>query len=94
MLLISVSEILCYVVKMPLSNDEARREIQDLLDTDERDPSWVARRIGKSYLWVWRRLAGKTPMQMDDYRLICSAFEQPGTRYANRAPGAATPGAR
>ncbi|MBL3685653.1 hypothetical protein D3248_01605 [Leucobacter zeae] len=61
---------------MPLSNDEARRELQALLDAEERDHAWVARRIGKSYQWVWRRFAGKTPMQLDDYRLIYSAFER------------------
>lgn len=64
---------------MPLSNDEARRELQALLDTEERDPAWVARRIGKSYQWVWRRLVGRTPMQMDDYRLMISAFQHATT---------------
>lgn len=66
-------------MNMPPSNDEARKELQALLDSEDRDASWIARRIGKSYLWVWRRLVGKTPMSIDDYSLIRSAFEREKT---------------
>ncbi|WP_449279256.1 hypothetical protein [Leucobacter sp. GX0328] len=61
---------------MPKSNDDARLELQEILKKEERDASWIARRIGKSYQWVQRRLRGVTPMQIDDYNLILSAFER------------------
>lgn len=68
--------IMCYGLNMPLSNNEAREKLQKLLVAEERDAAWVAARIGKSYLWVWRRLNGKTRIQVDDYPLILSAFNR------------------
>lgn len=65
---------------MPLSNEDARLELQELLKSEDRDASWVSRRIGKSYQWVYRRLVGRTPMWIDDYRLILSAFEREKTQ--------------
>lgn len=59
---------------MPTSNEEARKELLELFAQEERKPAWAAQRIGKSSQWVYRRLAGRTPMQIDDYTLIRSAF--------------------
>lgn len=64
---------------MPQSNDDARKELQALLKSEDRNAKWVAARIGKSHQWVYRRLAGKTPMWIDDYSLILSAFERKKT---------------
>ena len=59
---------------MPTSQAEARAELEQLLAVHGQDAAWVARRIGRTYLWVWRRLVGKTRIQMDDRELLLSAF--------------------
>ena len=61
---------------MPESNDDARKELVSLAKAEERDASWVARRIGKSRQWVYRRFVGTTAIDFDDYNLILSAFDR------------------
>lgn len=61
---------------MPQSNDDARKELVSLVIAQERDASWVARRIGKSYQWVYRRFSGTTAIDFDDYNLILSALDR------------------
>lgn len=61
---------------MPQSNDEARHELLAIAQSEDRDVAWIARRIGKSYQWVYRRFCGTTPVDFDDYHLIHSAFDR------------------
>lgn len=65
----------CYGLTMPKSNEEARKELQELFDREDRKAGWAAKKINKSSQWVYRRLVGRTPMQIDDYNLILSAFD-------------------
>lgn len=69
-------ELSCYGLDMPLTSNEAREELRELLERDERDVAWMARNIGKSYQWTKRRIDGVTRMWIDDYGLMLSAFEE------------------
>ncbi|GAA1573026.1 hypothetical protein GCM10010471_00600 [Leucobacter komagatae] len=40
----------------------------------DRDAAWIARRLGKNYQWVRRRLRGITPLSPGDRELIESAL--------------------
>ena len=66
---------LCYGDTMPPSESEAREALAKRIDDSPLSIAEVARRCGKSYLWVWRRLVGKTSMKVDDYNLILAAIE-------------------
>lgn len=61
---------------MYLTNDEARKVLQDRMAEEERSAAWIAKRIDKSYQWVKRRVDGVTRMFMDDFALIMSVFDR------------------
>lgn len=60
---------------MPLTNEAAIAHLEDLLQQQERTYAWLARTIGKSYVWVFRRFNGDTPMRVDDYGLMLRALD-------------------
>lgn len=60
---------------MEVSNQAAIAHLEDLLKREERDYAWLSRTIGKSYVWVFRRFKGDTPLKIDDYGLMLRALE-------------------
>lgn len=55
---------------MPLSNLEVREELLRLVHESGLTAPKAADKCGKSYLWLWRRLTGKTAIKVEDYNLI------------------------
>lgn len=61
---------------MPTSESEAREALAKRFKDSGTPIQAVADRLGTSYLWVWRRLNGKTSMKVDDYNAIFEALDQ------------------
>ncbi|WP_074690195.1 helix-turn-helix domain-containing protein [Leucobacter chromiiresistens] len=60
---------------MPTSNDQAARDLDRLRNERDLTRAWIARRVGRSEMWVSRKLTGKVPLTIDDYNLLLKVIQ-------------------
>lgn len=55
---------------MPSSQAELHAEFVAIIERRGLDAAAAGRVVGKSRLWVWRRIQKKTRVQLDDFNLV------------------------
>ena len=61
---------------MPKSESEAAEELAALIEEAGLTAAGVARKLGRSPLWVQRRVNKTTRLRVDDYNLIVDCINQ------------------